>query len=131
MVIDGKGLVDSLRSQIKEVDCATINKHLQTNEPLLFIDIREPEETVAGVVAGCQLIPRGVLEMKIANLPLYQSLIREQFSAEQLPIYLICRSGARSVLAAASLQNMGYQNVYSVAGGFIAWQSQGFVIQGG
>ncbi len=38
------------------------------------------------------------------------------------PIYLYCRSGKRSALAAQTLQNMGFRNVYSVAGGFKAWQ---------
>ncbi|TEW53891.1 rhodanese-like domain-containing protein [Psychromonas sp. RZ22] len=130
MILDGKGLVDSLRAQVNEVDCVTTAQCLQQQQqPLLFIDIREPKETAAGYPVGSQLVPRGVLEMQLTGLPLYQSLIKEIPSAAQLPIYLICRSGARSVLAAASLQQMGYQNVYSVAGGFIAWQAQGLPVQ--
>ena len=129
MVLDGKALVESLRPQVNEVNCAMMNQCLQENKKLLFIDIREAVETAAGYAGGSQLIPRGVLEMKITNLPMYQTLIKELPSAADLPIYLMCRSGARSVLAAASLQRMGYQNVYSVAGGFMAWQEQGFSVQ--
>lgn len=129
MIIDGKGLVDKIRPQVKEVDCATINQCIQTNEPVLFIDIREPKETASGYAVDSLLVPRGVLEMQLANLSLYKSLVSGLPSEEQLPIYLICRSGARSVLAAASLQQMGYKNVYSVAGGFMAWQSQGFAVK--
>lgn len=129
MLLDGKGLVESFRSQVNEVECETVNQHLQNNQPLLFIDIREPEETAAGYAMGSQLVPRGVLEMQLSNLSLYQSLIKHVSCAEQLPIYLLCRSGARSILAAASLQQMGYQKVYSVNGGFIAWQSQGLLIE--
>ncbi len=38
------------------------------------------------------------------------------------PLYLICRTGGRSALAAESLQRMGLENVYSVDGGMSAWQ---------
>ena len=129
MLLDGKGLVESFRSQVNEIDCATVNQHVKNKQPLLFVDIRETEETTLGHPMGSVLIPRGVLEMQLSNSPVYQSLIKKVPSAEQLPIFLLCRSGARSVLAAASLQKMGYQNVYSVAGGFIAWQSQGLLIE--
>lgn len=129
MIIDGKGLVDKLRPQVNEVDCATINQCLEEKKALLFIDIRETKETALGYPVESQLVPRGVLEMQLTSLPQYQSLVSQLPAAEQLPIYLICRSGARSVLAAASLQQMGFQKVYSVAGGFMAWQSQGFAVQ--
>lgn len=129
MLLDGKALVASLRAEVNEVDCVTVYEHLQNNTPLLFIDIREPNETAAGYPVGSELIPRGVLEMQLTGLPAYQYLIEGLASAAQLPIYLLCRSGARSVLAAASLQNMGYENVYSVAGGVIEWQRQGLLIQ--
>lgn len=128
MILDGKGLVDALRSQVNEIDCTEMNQRLQSNEALLFIDIREAKETKQGYASKSELVPRGVLEMQLANLPKYKTLSAELESAVQLPIYLICRSGARSVLAAASLQQMGYQNVNSVSGGFLAWQSLGFDI---
>jgi rhodanese-related sulfurtransferase len=128
MLLDGKGLVNVLREQVVEVSCADINQRVANSELVLFIDIRETKETALGSPFGSILVPRGVLEMQIANLPKYQDLIKCVPSASELPIYLICRSGARSVLAAASLQQMGYQHVFSVAGGYLAWQSQGFNI---
>jgi rhodanese-related sulfurtransferase len=130
MLLDSKGLVDSLRTQVNEIDCVVLNQRLQDHKPLLFIDIREQAETVAGYPVGAVLIPRGVLEMQLTSLPGYQSLITSLPSAADLPIYLLCRSGARSVLAAASLQAMGYQQVYSVSGGYLAWQAQGLLTQG-
>ena len=47
--------------------------------------------------------------------------------AEQ-PVYLLCRSGVRSVFAALSLKQMGFEDVYSVEGGFLAWQAAGYEI---
>ena len=129
MILDGKGLVDVLRSQVNEVDCSEMNLRLKSDENLLFIDIREAKETALGYPSASELVPRGVLEMQLTNLPKYKTLSTELESAAQLPIYLICRSGARSVLAAASLQQMGYQNVHSVSGGFLAWQDLGLEIK--
>jgi len=128
MILDGKGLVEILRPQVNEIDCATMNQRLKDNNDLLFIDIREPNETAAGMAENSEAVPRGVLEMKLNNLTSYQALTKKLASAEEAPIYLMCRSGARSILAAASLQQMGYKNVYSVAGGFLDWKAQGFAI---
>ena len=130
MILDGKGLVDVLRSQVSEIDCTEMNLRLKSNENLLFIDIREAKETEQGYPSESELVPRGVLEMQLTNLPKYKTLSKALVSTAQLPIYLICRSGARSVLAAASLQQMGYLNVHSVSGGFLAWQALGFNISG-
>jgi len=47
----------------------------------------------------------------------------------QSPLYLICRSGARSALAAESLQRMGFTQVYSVAGGMQAWLDAGLAVK--
>jgi rhodanese-related sulfurtransferase len=44
------------------------------------------------------------------------------------PVYLLCRSGARSTLAAQSLQAMGFHKVYSVEGGFQAWLDAGYSV---
>ena len=74
MIIDGKTLVEQLRPQVNEVDCAAINQCLQNNEQVLFIDIRESKETALGSPVGSELVPRGVLEMQLTNLPRYQSL---------------------------------------------------------
>jgi len=128
MLLDGKELVNVLRSQVVEVSCDDIHQHRLNNDKVLFIDIREAKETARGFPTGSLLIPRGVLEMQLTTLPQYQALIKDLPSASDLPIYLICRSGARSVLAAASLQQMGYQQVFSVAGGFLAWQAQGLSV---
>ena len=42
----------------------------------------------------------------------------------QKPLYLICKTGGRSALAAESLERMGFNNVYSVDGGMTAWQEE-------
>ena len=130
MLINGRDLVESLRSQVQEISAVQLHDILHEMQhdstQAVLIDIREVAETAAGTIANAVLIPRGVLEMKLSS----EESLKRRFStfeilAEQ-PVYLLCRSGARSVLAAVSLQQMGFKHVYSVAGGFLAWQAAGF-----
>ena len=126
MVISGRQLVESLRSQVNEINTQQLHVIREQDTQAIVIDIRESIETHAGSIPHATLIPRGVLEMQINST----AAIKERFStleelAEQ-PIYLFCRSGARSILSALSLQSMGFKHVYSVAGGFSAWQASGY-----
>ena len=122
MVMDGRELVESLRSQVQEIDIQGLKSAMKNNSRVIVIDIREVSETSAGYVPNSLLIPRGILEMQLNS---HEDLANIELLAEQA-IYLICCSGARSILSAFSLQQMGYKNVYSVAGGFLAWQAAGY-----
>ena len=128
MVINGRTLVEQLRSQVTELSVLQLQEVLQQDPQAIVIDIREVSETQLGSIPQATLIPRGVLEMKIDSV----ESIKQRFAtldelAEQ-PIYLLCRSGARSVFSALSLQQMGFNKVYSIEGGFLAWQAAGYEV---
>ena len=78
----------------------------------VVIDVRQPEEYVAGHVAGAQLIPLGDVVSRLDEIP-----------ADQ-PVYLICQSGVRSLKAAQFLRASGY-DATSVAGGTQGWIDSG------
>ena len=66
-------------------------------------------------------MPRGILEAKAAC----DSPARDtQLSDPSRPIIAYCASAARSAFAAQTLQELGFSNVRSMAGGFLAWQSE-------
>ncbi|PKG40707.1 rhodanese-like domain-containing protein [Psychromonas sp. Urea-02u-13] len=128
MAINGRTLVAQLRDQVAEISVLQLHEELQFNPQAIVIDIREVSETKQGSIANAALIPRGILEMKIDS----HSSIQQRFSnldelAEQ-PIYLLCRSGARSIFSALSLKQMGFKDVYSVEGGFLAWQAADYKV---
>ena len=81
----------------------------------VLLDVREPDETQSGTVAGALLVPRGMLELQI-----------EQKVADRTqPVVIMCAGGTRSALAAKTMLDMGYDDVTSLAGGFNAWKDAG------
>ncbi len=106
-------LVAAAKRVITEIDPSDVEPRLGRIPAL--IDIREPDEFQQGAIEGAVLIPRGVLESTIAL----------RFPSEDTPLVLYCAAGARSALAAETLQDMGYRDVVSMAGGFGRWKSEG------
>ena len=83
----------------------------------LLLDVREPAEYQQGHLAGAINIPRGLLEFKMGGAP--------ELEARDQAIVLYCKTSGRAALAAASLHQMGYVNVTSIAGGYDAWVEAG------
>jgi rhodanese-related sulfurtransferase len=85
-------------------------------EELTVVDVREPQETAAGVIDGALLMPwtSGVLSADHASLP------------TGMPLYVICKSGGRSLPASTLLVDQGHACVFNVQGGMNAWESAGF-----
>lgn len=124
-------LVNEAKARIVEVSVQELAAALQDHHAVL-IDVREPDEYAQGSIDRSVNYPRGVLEMRIHQHPSVGSNCDSMAALEQLaatPVYLICRSGARSALAADSLKNMGFTQVMSVAGGFQAWYDAGYPIE--
>ncbi len=59
------------------------------------------------------LVPRGLLEFKLSSAP--------ALSSRDLRVVLYCKTSGRAALAALAMQDMGYLNVNSIAGGYDAW----------
>jgi rhodanese-related sulfurtransferase len=79
------------------------------------LDVRNPDEYVAGHVAGAVLIPLGELAARQDEIP------------EGDPLYVICAVGGRSLTATKALLEAGYEAV-SVAGGTNGWVERGGAI---
>ena len=81
----------------------------------LLLDVREDDERAAGLPSGAIGIPRAEIPARIAELA----------ADRDREILTICATGRRSLLAAATLRELGYANVASVRGGFTRWQAEG------
>ncbi len=89
---------------------------------VLFVDLREPPEIAnSGLVDGAINVPRGLLEFQAdPDSPTHRAEL-----AQGRRLVLYCGSGARSALAAKTLQDMGIENVVHVPGGFAALKEAG------
>ncbi len=108
-----KDVLAAAKAEITEIDGPTAGVRCQ--QGAILVDVREPDETVSGVVASSVKIPRGMLELQI----------EAAISDRSQEIILMCAGGTRSALAAKTLQDMGYEHVSSLAGGFTAWKDAG------
>jgi rhodanese-related sulfurtransferase len=93
---------------------------------VVFVDIREPDELVReGMVPGAESSPRGMLEFHADP----ESQAHKPVFSSDRTIVLYCASGGRSALAAKTLQDMGFENVVHLGGGFKAWVAGGGPVQ--
>lgn len=123
-----KGLMDFAAEARKKVDeISTDDVALIIGGPVLMLDVREPGEVREGHLPGALNVPRGLLEAK-ADLQFPHREPRLEDRGQAVVIY--CASGVRSLLAAATLQEMGFENVRSMAGGFAAWKAEARDIAG-
>ncbi len=115
-------ILSQVKRSIREVSVdetkAQVLGAAQTDRPVL-IDIRERDEYEQGFIPRAEWIPRGFLEMKI------EDLVPERGRE----VILYCAGGNRSALAARSLQELGYERVSSMAGGFRAWKQAGHAFE--
>ncbi|WP_113906775.1 rhodanese-like domain-containing protein [Aliidiomarina celeris] len=131
MVKNSNEIVAQAKTRISEVSVQELAQVME-NHHSIVIDVREPDEFAAGFIDRSVNYPRGVLEMRIHQHPQVSSHCDTNAALNELanqPVYLICRSGARSALAADALQNMGFTQVFSVAGGFNAWKEAGYPVE--
>ena len=103
--------VADAKTRIKEIDHQTLKLWLDEDKEFTLVDVREESEYGYAHIANANNVPRGVLELKIADI---------QPDADAL-IVLYCGGGNRSALTADVLQQMGYANVVSLAGGWRTW----------
>ncbi len=113
-------LVAEAMSEITEIACEGYCHDGQC----VLIDVREPGEYEKGNIPGSVNIPRGLIEFMIHTHPALQCESHPVKEKADTSIVLYCQSGGRSALAAQSLQNMGFSNVTSMAGGYQGWSKE-------
>ena len=106
-------LVEDALGRVREVSVGETQDRIGHGAKL--IDVREDNEFAAGHAAGAKHMGRGVIDRDIV----------QTFPDKDIELILYCGGGFRSALAAVSLQKMGYTNIWSMAGGWHAWEEAG------
>ena len=93
----------------------------------LLLDVREPAEFAALHIPGSINVPRGILEQSCEWD--YDETVPQLAGGREREIVVICRSGKRSVLAADSMQRMGFAQVVSLKLGIRGWNDAELPLQ--
>ena len=109
-----RDLLSQAKGQITEISTDDAQKRIESGN-VLVLDVREPDEFEQGALPNVLHIPRGHLEAQIES----RATDRDQ------EIVVYCAGGVRSAFAAKTLQELGYSNVLSMAGGFGKWKDEG------
>lgn len=88
---------------------------LMNHKDALVVDIREDAEARQGGIRGAKHLPMSVFKKRVGELERYRGR----------PVIVYCRSGARSVEACETLYKHGFDEVYNLAGGMLAWENAG------
>jgi rhodanese-related sulfurtransferase len=129
MAVSISDLVAAARQRIREVSPSEVQSMVSTDQVL--IDVREPGEYASGHLPGAINLPRGVLEFQIHAHPAMGCTTSDALAASDRPLLLYCLSGGRAALAADSLQQLGFSQVSSLAGGITAWREAGLPLASG
>jgi rhodanese-related sulfurtransferase len=107
-------------TDVREIMPWDLEERLEANPGLLIVDVREPYEYEAMHIPGSINVPRGIMESACEWD--YEETVPELAEARQREVVVVCRSGYRSLLAANSLQVLGYENVCSLQTGLRGWK---------
>lgn len=114
-------IVADAKSRIRETTVDEVRADLEAGTEFALIDTREDSEWQLAHARGATHLGKGVIERDIERV----------VPDEGAKIVLYCGGGYRSALAADALQTMGYGEVYSLAGGWRAWQAAGLPVERG
>ena len=103
-------------SLINEIEVAELAKLKEAGDSVRVIDIRQPAELNSGIIPGAEALPMHTIPLRMNELNREEKLI------------MVCRSGARSAQACMFLQQQGYDKVYNLRGGMMAWAGSGLEI---
>ncbi len=109
-----RDLLNQTKAQIREIDTSAADEARHAERAVL-LDVREPDEYEQGAVPGALHIPRGNLESNIEG----------RVPDRSTPLLVMCAGGVRSAFAAKTLDELGYTDVVSIAGGFNRWKDEG------
>jgi adenylyltransferase/sulfurtransferase len=101
--------LDSTEDTTSSISVAELSHKLETEENIILLDVREPEEVAVCSIEGATLIPLAQLKKRLGELP------------RNTTIFVHCKSGKRSARAVSLLRDEGYPDAINVRGGMDAW----------
>jgi rhodanese-related sulfurtransferase len=122
-------MIQKARERVTTMSPEEVRDALNGREIDLIVDVRESQEFARGHVPGAVHLPRGWLEIHAdPDSPLANSALTKNKSG-RIVAYCWQAPGARQLLSASTLKEMGYTNVMVMEGGLKEWKEQGLPIE--
>jgi rhodanese-related sulfurtransferase len=100
---------------IKTIEATAFAEKIKTTEKPQILDVRTPEEFNADHIENAENVNW-----------LGDSFVQDSKKYDKTkPVFVYCRSGARSKKATAKLEELGFENIYEMEGGFLKWDAEG------
>jgi len=107
--------LEEARREIPELTVEEVAERRKRGEDFILLDVREKDEVRTGYIDGAISVPRGFLEFQVGG----------KVPETDKDVVVYCAGGARSLLAAKAMRDMGYTHVSSMAGGITRWKDTG------
>jgi len=98
---------------VKELDVNTLQSYLDEGKKIRLLDVRGVGEMAQGMIPNAEKLPLHTLPARLSEIE------QDEFTV------LYCRSGARSAQGVGFMAQQGFDNVYNLRGGIIAWAQNG------
>jgi rhodanese-related sulfurtransferase len=112
---------EQAQARVESMSATALQTRLQSAQPPVVIYVDTSREFSNGHIPGAQWVPRGWLELRID----------EVVPNKATPLVVTCASGRHSVLAGATLKDLGYQQVAILSAGVPAWRQAGLPLEKG
>ena len=96
---------------MKEISVQELKEKIDAGEDFQLVDVREDFEYEMSNLGG-ELIPLGGIMIEAGKID------------KQKPVVIMCRSGKRSAAAIMQLEQQGFNNLYNLKGGLLAWADE-------
>jgi len=109
-------LFEPLRMRMSGIATASVFDavSLSNHDGAIFVDVREKKEMTGGIISGAYQVPLSSFENSATQLDKFKDK----------PVIVYCRTGNRSPNAAGKLKKKGFNRVYTLTGGILAWQKE-------
>jgi rhodanese-related sulfurtransferase len=112
---------EAARAQVELLTPSALDDRRKGSPPPVIIFVETSRDFSGGHVPGSRWVPRGWLELAIA----------EVVPSKETPVIVTCANGLPSVLAGATLKTLGYQRVSVLSDGMPAWITAGLPVEQG
>jgi len=101
----------------REISAKEAAPQIRNLKPVI-VDVRTPGEFAGGHLEGAVLIPMQEFQRRLGELAPYK----------QVPVFVYCRSGNRSTVAAKLLVDSGFEDVINLRRGIVDWTQEGLPV---